>query len=87
MYYPCLGSRLAIILAGLKHPLVILATHQLRIFPRGVTPNLNRLHRPMKKHQEALKTRVFFGKFFDSVDAEIDDFLTNRVLSSTKVVA
>jgi hypothetical protein len=87
MHYPCLGSRLTVILAGLKHPFVISASQQLRIFPRGVNPNLNRFHPQMIKHQEALKTRVFFGEFFDSVDAEIDDFLTNRALSSTKVVA
>lgn len=38
------------------------------------------------EHQEALETSALIGKLSDSVEAEIDDFLTNGVVTSGEVV-
>jgi len=38
------------------------------------------------EHQETLKSGTLVGEFSDSVEAEIDDFLANGVVSSGEVV-
>jgi len=38
------------------------------------------------EHQEALKTGTVISKFSDSVQAEVDDFLSDCVVSSGEVV-
>jgi hypothetical protein len=38
------------------------------------------------EHQETLKTSAVVGELSDSVETEIDDFLTNGVMSSGEVV-
>jgi len=38
------------------------------------------------EHQEALKTSTVVSKFSDPVQAEVNNFLTNGVMSSGEVV-
>jgi len=38
------------------------------------------------EHQESLESGTLVGEFSDSVEAEIDDFFTDGVMSSGEVV-